>query len=408
MYYIIPIYLKHYLKLSLRSLAVVSPLLILMFLYLPEVNILGLHLSNPIYDIYNWWMILIFYLISLCLLGVFIFIMLSVYFTYKREKAQKKSDHLRQLFVNMITNYLYTDKYKKMFEKRSFYRRVNNFTKSKAEIEAFYAAITKIQETVAVNHSSDFKNLLIGVGLYDKIDKFLYSFNLSDRILAMRIISYLRIRNDRYNRRIHKYADVENFAQRTEAYAAIIRLMEDEKELAEFIGKKHNLSMLDINVIVNAVIKNAKMTIDYNDLLLSSLKRKAIIGILLSKFRQREETKDLLVGHLENDDDQLRELAWDSYLELASPDEALEEILNKFQAESDDIQLKILKNSYKIKDVRYLEFLKKSINIVSLPVKVEAMKILFKDNFDSIADFLISEDPDVLMAIKEVIDLNNN
>ena len=408
MYYIIPIYLKHYLKLSLRSLAVVSPLLILMFLYLPEVNILGLHLSNPIYDIYNWWMILIFYLISLCLLGVFIFIMLSVYFTYKREKAQKKSDHLRQLFVNMITNYLYTDKYKKMFEKRSFYRRVNNFAKSKAEIEAFYAAITKIQETVAVNHSSDFKNLLIGVGLYDKIDKFLYSFNLSDRILAMRIISYLRIRNDRYNRRIHKYADVENFAQRTEAYAAIIRLMEDEKELAEFIGKKHNLSMLDINVIVNAVIKNAKMTIDYNDLLLSSLKRKAIIGILLSKFRQREETKDLLVGHLENDDDQLRELAWDSYLELASPDEALEEILNKFQAESDDIQLKILKNSYKIKDVRYLEFLKKSINIVSLPVKVEAMKILFKDNFDSIADFLISEDPDVLMAIKEVIDLNNN
>jgi hypothetical protein len=408
MYYILPIYIKHYTKAIIKILLVLGFLSLLAFLYLPEVSLFGFQIANPIYEVYSWWMLLIMFLIAICLVGVAVFIMFSIYFTYKRERNQRRSDHLNKLFVSMIISYLYTDKYKNIFEQRSFYRRVSEFLSNKFEIEAFFSAITKIQETVAINHSNDFKKLLIGVGLYEKIDKLLYSFNLSDRILAMRVISYLRIRNIKYENRIHKYADVKNFAQRTEAYAAIIRLMEDEKELSSFIGKKHNLSMLDINVIVNAVIKNAKMTIDYNDLLLSPLKRKVIIGILLSKFRQREETKELLEGHLDNDDTLLRKLAWDSYLSLALPNQAIDKIVDKFQHEPEDIQLIILQNSHKIKDIRYQEFLKQAIKQPFMAVKVEAMKILFKDNFDSIPEFLNSEDPKIVMAINEIMDLNNN
>jgi hypothetical protein len=408
MYYILPIYIKHYTKAIIKILLVLGFLSLLAFLYLPEVSLFGFQIANPIYEVYSWWMLLIMFLIAICLVGVAVFIMFSIYFTYKRERNQRRSDHLNKLFVSMIISYLYTDKYKNIFEQRSFYRRVSEFLSYKFEVEAFFTAITKIQETVAINHSNDFKKLLIGVGLYEKIDKLLYSFNLSDRILAMRVISYLRIRNIKYENRIHKYADVKNFAQRTEAYAAIIRLMEDEKELSSFIGKKHNLSMLDINVIVNAVIKNAKMTIDYNDLLLSPLKRKVIIGILLSKFRQREETKELLEGHLDNDDTLLRKLAWDSYLSLALPNQAIDKIVDKFQHEPEDIQLIILQNSHKIKDIRYQEFLKQAIKQPFMAVKVEAMKILFKDNFDSIPEFLNSEDPKIVMAINEIMDLNNN
>lgn len=122
--------------------------------------------------------------------------------------------------------------------------------------------------------------------LTHKIESFIYNKNFDDKILAMKIISYLRLRT--YNKQILKFAQSNNFALRTEAYASLIRLMETDEHLLNLIGTKYNLSLLDVNIIVNAILKNNKMNINYNALIFSENINQTMIGLLLAKYRYKK------------------------------------------------------------------------------------------------------------------------
>ncbi len=410
MWVIYNIKIKRFFKQLLRILAIAIPIIGLYFLYQPHFHIGSYEVVNPVFPRFLWWQCLVVYLIILNILGIFIFIILSLYFTSQRTKNEKTLPRLSKLFVNLTVEYLYADKYKIEKEREAFFSKIKRFTHYKLHIEALFTSITKIQETVAVNLSDDFKELLLKTGLHAHIDRFLYSHNLSDRILAMRIISYLRIRNNDYEKKIYEYSDSKNYALRSEAYGALIRLMEGDNQLADFIGSKFDLSLFDINTVVNAVIKNHKMNINYIDFLSSKLNRKIIVGLMLARYRYRKGSRSLILilNYIGNEDPLLNQLAWSSFLKLVPKDEGVDIIMDRFEQETDDIKIMILKNSHDTQNEMYHKFLQDVISRSSLLIKIEAIKILFKEKFDFISPFVNSEDPDVMMALHEVSDLNIN
>ncbi len=402
--------LRRFFKRFFQVLGISLPAIGLYFLFQTNINFGDFEFINPVYPRFKWWQCLVVYLIVINILGIFIFIILSLYFTSQRSKHENILPRLSNTFVNLIVEYLYSEKYNIEKEKEAFYRKINFFAKNKLYIEALFTSITKIQETVAINHSDDFKELLNKTELNDQIDKFLYSYNLSDRILAMRIISYLRIRNDKYKDKIYEYSDSKNYALRTEAYGALIRLMEGDNQLAEFIGSKYDLSLFDINIIVNAVIKNHKMNINYIDFLSSDLNRKIIVGLMLSGYRYRKGSRSLILilNFIGNQDPLLNELAWSSFLKLVPKDEGVDIILDRFEQETDEIKVMILKNSHQTESERFYKFLQDIVFSNQLLVKIEAIKILFNEKFEFVAPFVKSENEAVLMALHEVSDLNIN
>jgi hypothetical protein len=406
--YIIKI--KQYIKTTLRLLYIAVPLWVLHLLYHPIIQVGNKEYTNIFYEKFSWWQILVIFLIVINILGITIFTSLSLYHTFQRARNERNLPRIRQYFTNLLVEYLYAEKYANPKERTALFRKIKKFTRRKQYIEPLLLSITKIQETVSINHSEQFKELLSQTKLNTQIDRFLYSYNLSERILALRVISYLRIRVEKFEKKIYRYSDSSNYALRIEAYSALIRLMEGDNQLAEFIGSKYNLSLFDINIIVNAVIKNNKMNINYIDFLSSTLNRKIIVGLMLAKKRYRKGSRSLILilNYIGHEDSLLNQLAWSSFLELVPKDEGVDIIIDRFNNEPDDIKLLILKNSYQTGSEVYYNFLQNVIRKESLLIKIEALRILFKERFDFLAPFVYSEDENIQMAMKEVTDLNIN
>lgn len=405
------IYLKYYLKQLFKVLLILLPALILFFLYQPSIYLGGVHIENPTYNQFEWWVLLIIYIVFICLASMLFFISLILYFTFQQERTQKRVIRLTHFFIKALVEFLYSEKYHSDKEKIAFYRTIGQFTNRKKHIEAFFIAVTRIQETVTIDNSDKYKLLFKELNLNKNLTQFLYSFNLSDRIIAIKIISYLRIKNADYLKMIEYYSNSNSFALRTEAYAGLIRLMEQNKQLSAFIGNKYKLSLLDINVIVNAVLRNTRVSIDYIDLLSSPLERKLITGLLLAKSRYRENSKSLILilNHIGSSSPLLNSLAWDAFLTLVPKNEGVDIIIDRFKHEPDDIQLMILRSSYKTNSNRFYQFLlEEVIPSGSLLVKIEAMRILFNEKFESLTNFFNSDDQQVKMAFQEVTDVNIN
>jgi hypothetical protein len=386
-------------------------LFLVYFFYQPYVLIADFVFQNPFYaqtSAMPVWLYLIVYFIIISIINVFIFVSLSAYFNSQREKTKKIRIYYEKLFAENIVDYLLSEKHDSKTHFDAFLSVLKPLLRNKIQLESFFSAYTKTQETLALNLSEKFIVLLTELDLIKQIKLFLYSNKLDDRILAMKMYSYLRIGD--YEKRISKYARSNNYALRTEAFAALVRLMNEDHHLVTFIGEKYNLSMLDINVIVNAVLKNFKMNINYQALLSSPLSRKVIVGLMLAKHRYKKEYRNLILilNQIGSKDNLLNKLAWDSFLSLVPENEAVDIIIDRFKTEPIDVKLMILKQSHKLQDQRFFEFLGEVIKNEELPLKVEAMKILFKNNFEMLAKYSNNQESKIKLAFQEVSDININ
>jgi len=168
--------------------------------------------------------------------------------------------------------------------------------------------------------------------------------------------------------------------------------------------------LLDINVMVNAVLKNFKADIDYESLLTSNYVYKKIVGALLIKNRKLKEYKHLLFQEQQTDTRNLllRQTKWDSFLELADESETADAVLNKFENEPDEVKVLILEKLHQIKDVHLKDFLVKVAEKQSLLVKIEILKILFNNDINRFLLFKDSDDLELNKAFNEVSDININ
>lgn len=403
--------LRLYLKRTLTILLVLLIISLIYFFYQPGVTVFNNNIANPVYphvEDLKLWLYFVVCFIAVTLIFFSILFLLSIYYDYKRERNARLTSGYEKYFAEKLSEYLLSEKYNDKHERDAFVRSVKPYTVKWIQIDALFSIYTRIQEAVTINFSSKFILLLKDLGLYDKQKKLLYSISNVQRIIAMKMLSYLRI-ND-YNDRILYYTKSKNHALRTEADAALVRLMGNTDTGLSFIEQKYTLSLLDINVLVNAVLKNFKTDIDYEGLLTSNYVSKKIVGALLIKDRKLKEYKHLLFQkpYTVTQNLLLRQTIWDSFLELADESETVHAVMRDFENEPDEVKMLILEKLHQIKDVRFKEFLAKIAERQSLLVKIEILKILFNNDIKRFISFKDSKDSELRKAFNEVTDMNIN
>jgi hypothetical protein len=162
--------------------------------------------------------------------------------------------------------------------------------------------------------------------------------------------------------------------------------------------------MLDINVIVNSVLKNQKFNIDYKALLSSGNINKNKLGLILAKYRFSSNTENtaLIMKFIDHSDPAIRMLAWDALLSVVSINEVADLIMNRFEKETEENKLIVLQKSEIITDNRISDFLSSAIYSQPLLVKIEILRILFKSDINLLAKYDGITDDELALAYKEV------
>jgi ABC-type multidrug transport system fused ATPase/permease subunit len=409
MFFLIKTYLKNHLKHWLFISALCFPVLLFLFLTNPGFSILGYFIKNPIYQEFPTWFVVVFVFIIFSLVSFFMFFVINIFLTSIRKRSDKQSKKLQSLFIKLIISYLYPlensidEEYKTIARIKKFL--YNSFSKRQ-----FLISITKVAEDINTDFTYQFKSLVVKLKLDGIVKSLLYSANLSEKVLAMHIIYYLDLGNENYVKSIMKYSESQNFALRMESYITMIRLMKDEGQLVEFIGNKYNLSMLDIDVIVNAILNNPMLKIDFIKLLSSEKTRKILIGLLMAQYKYRDNSRSiiLILNQLDNENLMVKKLAWDAYLSLVPEKEGFDLIKEHYHELDHNVKLMIIKHFDFYNNQPEIDFLDDIILSEPVPIKIEAMKKMFKLNMKTFIKYVEIVDPIMESVCSEIIDLNIN
>lgn len=409
MLFLIKKYLENHIKDLLFLTAFSFPILVFLFLTNPGFFIFRFYFENPIYLKFPNWAVLIFVFILFSFASFFMFFLVNLFLTSQRKRTERQSKKLQSLFIKLIISYLYPIEYS-IDEEYKTIARLNRFINNSFSKKEFLVSITKVSEVINTDFSYQFTSLVLKLKLESFVKSLLYSANLSDKILAMHIIYYLDLSNESYLKRIMKYSESENFALRMESYITLIRLMKDGSELVKFIGEKYNLSMLDINVIVNAILNNPMLKIDFIKLLSSEKTRKILVGLLMAQYKYRDNSRSiiLILNQLDNENLIVKKLAWNAYLSLVPEKEGFDLIKEHYHELNNTIKLLIIKQFNFYNNKAEIDFLDDLILNEPVSIKIEALKKMFKLNMKMFIKYVEIEDPVMVSVCSEIIDMNVN
>ncbi len=373
--------------------------------YHDETELFGFTFINPYYEYIRsmpFWTYLVLCSTAFSILSIFVFMSFSLYYSFQKTMVANTRSKYYKYFSYLLSNYFLSDFTKNKDFNNKLLFKIKTHLRTRQQRLAFLDSYLRIQENVAVSLSDDFEHLMQKLNMQKRIESLIYNVDLDDKILAMKMLSY--IHNHSSDRQIIKYSQSNNFALRTEAYASLIRLMEKDEHLINFIGVNHNLSMLDINIIVNAVLKNHKMRIDYQALLASQNPRKIMVGLLLAKHRYKRGKGNtiLIINFIGNPNLEFNKLAWDALLELVPEEELIDIIIDRFDKESEDVKILILENISNLESKRFYDFLKSIIAQQPLLVKIKAVKLIFNSEYDTLAIFDEFQNEELKSAYEEV------
>lgn len=377
------------------------------FFYMPEQSFAGFIVENPIYfyvkDL-DLWMYFVQYFIVLSLVNTGLFYFLSLYFDWKKEKIKNKRTDLEYRFTEKIIEYIYSDLLNSQQTTDDFLGWFKQEARTKLSHEMLFRVMTKTQETIAEDLSGKFRAIIDHLGIEQRLEFFLHSRNLSHKVIALKVISYLRMPG--YKKTIETYSHRRNHVLRTEAMAALIRLS-DSNHLGLLMFQNHLITKLDINIILNAVKKNFKDDINYERLIGCASPRIEAIGVLLIKHKNRLELKERIRPILNQKDEFLHEVTWEVFATVASTEEDYQFMLEHFEHENEKNKLAVINGLKRFAKHEHLdEFLSEVIEKQPLYIKIEALKLLFVNNFGKLVGYHNIEEPQVAAAYNEIIDIN--
>lgn len=391
-----------------QALLVVFLLWLVYFFYQEQVQFLGLEINNPFYkyiDTFEWWLYLTVYFIIVCVINIALLVILNFYYTNTKTREAELKDHSNAFFESYLVDYLFSKD--PNADHKALTAEIESHIRTKKHVISFFSTFTKIQENVAYNLSPLFTKLIQDLDLMGNVEKLLKSHDFSDKILAFKVISYLRIRD--YNEQILKYTSSSNYALRTESISALIRVSESNN-LDILMDYSHNISLLDVNVIVNAVVKNFKMDVDIKPFLNSDNPNKILIAVLLGRHRGNVEYLDEFRNLLGHENEILNCELWEAILNLSEDKMSdIDLIMDKFHLQTEKARLRILSNELVIHEHKYFDFITEVVkHDESVHVKTKAMKILLDEDFNNISLFTNYSDEKVAKAFKEATDIYNN
>ncbi len=373
-----------------------------------RLNPLGLSFGNPLYDFIQCGELMVkvvLYVIMLGIILVVIFIVLNIYFTVKKRYHEQARRDYETLFTGYLVDYLFApDRRGQAIS--DLVSHMKKQTKSKVQAIAFFNIYMRIVENAVGDFRKDILDLMYTLDLWGRLELLLYSHDFSDNILACRIIACLKI--TAYSDILSKYKRSVNHALRTEAIAAAIVLSETDN-ISILKDYNYRLSLIDVNIVVNAVLKNEKREVDYGSLLRSPEPQRRLIAALIAKSRNFEGIKDQIKALAGSRHERLNLALWDAYLTLEEDREKCNNfVINHFRSQSEKVRELILTHNFS-SDEKWLEYF--MIDTIqydeSLAVKTRAMYLLFNYKFEALSRFINSEDPRISKAFNEVIDFNS-
>lgn len=391
-----------------QALLVAFLLWLVYFFYQAQIQVFDLEIINPFYkyiDTLDWWIYLTVYFIIVCMINIILLIVLNFYYTNAKTREAELNDDSNAFFESSLVDYLFLRD--SSADPKEIEEKIKGYIRTKNHVISFFSTFTKIQEHVAYNLSPLFTKLIQELDLMENVEKLLKSPDFSDKILAFKVISYLRIKD--YNDRILKYTSSGNYALRTESISALIRLSESNN-LEVLLDYSHNISLLDVNVIVNAVVKNYKMDVDIKPFINSGNPNKVLIAVLLGRHRGNVEFLDEFIKLLGHENEILNCELWEAVLFLSKDNKSdIDLIVSKFHLQTEKARLRILSNELVIHEQPYFEFITEVVKQdESVHVKTKAMKILLDEDFNNISLFTNYSDEKVAKAFKEATDIYNN
>jgi len=377
------------------------------FYYHPSVEAFGYVFINPYYQYTKYlelWRYFLIFMTAISIISFNVFFLLTLYFTYARAKSDKKRQQLESDYSEKIVSFIYSDFLSGGKSPEDFYQYFKKSTTSWLAQEMLLRVIIKTQNLVEENFRTRFTELIVHLKLQKTIKRLFYSKNISRNIIALKVISHLKITG--YANDIVRYTKSNNYALRNEATTALLRLTEITN-LDKLLSNQQHLSKLSINTILSTLDHNlTDDDIDFVSLLKSQKVRVAVIGVLLVKNRRKSEYKDLIKSNLNREDDFLREVAWEVYASFANSDLDYEFMLQRFDKETYKNKLMIVKSLKNFENKRKLfAFLDNVVRKEHLILKVQALKILFENNFYRLLPYKVADNKNVASAYHEVVDL---
>lgn len=379
------------------------------FFYQPSVELNGRVIENPLYEFvekFEWWLYLLVYSIIISFLNSLLFIGLSFYYNYKRDKQRVQRTFYEKLFSEKVIGYVYSGYRHDMVTENEFIGFFKEKTQSHHSRVVLLSVISRMQESITDDLQVRFRHLIDVLNITPIIPHLLFSRNLSEQIIALKIISHLKL--DEHHEKIKLFLNSKKDMLRTEAIAALIRLTETKK-LGQLLLQQRFISQLDLNIIVNEIERSHKGEIDYPVFLQSPSPRVTAIGVMLMKRRGKAQYLNLIKPFLNADDDLLKEITWNVFAALVNNKEDMKLMISKFNEENFDNKMALLRavKRLKIEDIDF-GFLDSVIKKEHLLLKVYALKILFDKNIEKLHEYRDVLDENVRFAYKEVVDMNIN
>lgn len=378
------------------------------FFYVPKVIIGGYEIINPVYDFFSkfdWWLHILVYVSILSLITAVILLFTSAYFIYSKARRLVTEKELEDKFTSKMIDYLYSDYFDDVINYDKTYKYFKKNVKSKSSLEVFFRVIVKTQNLISEDFRFKFNQLVEEANISKRLKYFLYSHDKSKKIIAFKVASSLQIKG--YEREISKYITHKNYALRYEAIVAYVRLSETNN-LDFLLTQKYHLSKLTINTIYNAIDRSLKVNnSNYQDMIKSPLSRVNVTGSLLGNSIDNRDQRELVKSALEDNDELLREVAWELYTSNEQSAIDVDFLLNKFATESQENKIHIMKAIQKIElNDSVFSFLDTVIKNESILLKVYALRLLFEHNVTQFFKYQEMDDERIAIACREVADFN--
>lgn len=352
----------------------------------------------------EWWFYLLIFFLLISVLNVIVLFVLSILISNSNERFSRIRKEYESELTDIILGYIYSGRSGENEPDEGYLRMFRKTLDNRRKLEVFFSVMIRIQDMVDEDLSSRYRSLIDRLNLNEKILWFLYSCRLSEKIIAMKMIS--RVKKKGHENTIQRYSRSRNYVLRIAALESLIRLSESD-HLDILLSHKEHISRLDINIIINEVEKDRKEDINYRGLLGSPSPGIAATGLLLTKIRNRREYMEEARRLLSSEDEFLHMTAWEVFMHFAHTSEDLIFIIDEFGKESFAVRLLIIKALRSFTpDDRLLRFLDKAIREEDLLIKLEALKALFESNLERFLSYAGTDNKMIRSAYNEIVDLN--
>jgi len=241
---------------------------------------------------------------------------------------------------------------------------------------------------------------------YDNlIRSYLYSPYYRHKKIALSVISEFKIHGvEKYILGLAKRES--NRLLHTDALVALIRLNTYEN-LLQLIKNDVNISMWEVNVIIDNIEKDKIRKIPYKELLHSNNKGMLLLGIILSRLHQKQEFKYDIQKYIEYHNDNIMEEAILAFASFAGDKSDFVYLRNSYNKATGRGKLSIIRTVSHSPDTEYaVQFLEWVAINEPIKYKTEALRSLLTINIGRVAMLKDSEDPLVRMACNEILDIN--